>query len=153
MANKIIYLDNCCFNRPYDDQSSTIVHIETEAKLDIQTFVKEGKLDLAWSFMLDYENSQNPFTIRKIEIQLWESIASFHQEAMESIRDRAREIIELYNFDIKDAIHLACATHLQCHWFITTDKQMLKKRVDFNFEVMNPIDFIRIYGEEFYDKN
>ena len=31
-----IYLDNCCFNRPYDDQSYLIVHLETEAKLFIQ---------------------------------------------------------------------------------------------------------------------
>lgn len=127
MNNNTIYLDNCSFNRPYDDQSSTIVHIETEAKLDIQTFIKQRKLDLAWSFMLDYENSQTPFIIRRVEIQLWESLASIRQDAQDRIRERAREIIGLYNFGIKDAYHLACAVQMQCHWFITTDKHMLRK--------------------------
>ena len=27
-----LYLDNCCFNRPYDDQSSLPVYLETQAK-------------------------------------------------------------------------------------------------------------------------
>jgi hypothetical protein len=28
-----IYLDNCCFNRPFDDQGQIRIKIETEAKL------------------------------------------------------------------------------------------------------------------------
>ena len=31
-----VYLDNCCFNRPFDDQSQLRIRLETEAKLDIQ---------------------------------------------------------------------------------------------------------------------
>lgn len=31
-----LYLDNCVFNRPYDDQSSIRVRLEAEAKLNIQ---------------------------------------------------------------------------------------------------------------------
>ena len=31
-----IYLDNCCYNRPYDDQTYIRIHLETEAKLHIQ---------------------------------------------------------------------------------------------------------------------
>ena len=56
-----IYLDNCCFNRPFDDQSSLIVHFETEAKLYVQELILKGKLLLCWSFVLDYENAANPF--------------------------------------------------------------------------------------------
>ena len=33
-----LYLDNCCFNRPFDDQSQVKIHIEAQAKLDIQKF-------------------------------------------------------------------------------------------------------------------
>ncbi len=32
----LIYLDNCCFNRPFDDQKQIRIRIETEAKLYIQ---------------------------------------------------------------------------------------------------------------------
>ena len=31
-----IYLDMCCFNRPYDDQTQPRIRIETEAKVVIQ---------------------------------------------------------------------------------------------------------------------
>ena len=34
-----IYLDNCCFNRPYDDQSQLRISLETQAKLYIQGMI------------------------------------------------------------------------------------------------------------------
>lgn len=34
-----IYLDNCCFNRPYDDQSQIKIQLESEAKLEIQKHI------------------------------------------------------------------------------------------------------------------
>jgi hypothetical protein len=34
-----IYLDNCCFNRPYDNQENIKVQIETESKLYILSSV------------------------------------------------------------------------------------------------------------------
>ncbi len=43
----LIYLDTCCFNRPYDDQMQINARLETEAKLSIQEHVKRGQLDLA----------------------------------------------------------------------------------------------------------
>ena len=47
-----IYLDNCCFNRSYDDQSQPRVRIETQAKLFIQKMVFECKVELVWSYVL-----------------------------------------------------------------------------------------------------
>jgi hypothetical protein len=44
-----IYLDNCCFNRPYDDQTQIKIEVETKAKLFIQSQVENGSLELAWS--------------------------------------------------------------------------------------------------------
>lgn len=37
-----IYLDNCCFNRPYDNQSFVQIELETQAKLYIQYQIKQG---------------------------------------------------------------------------------------------------------------
>ena len=39
-----LYLDNCCFNRPYDSQSSIKVNLETRAKLHIQEEIKKALL-------------------------------------------------------------------------------------------------------------
>ena len=52
-----IYLDNCCFNRPFDDQSQIRIRLESEAKLKIQEEIRSGKIQLIWSYILDYENS------------------------------------------------------------------------------------------------
>lgn len=38
-----IYLDNCCFNRPFDNQSQTKIYIESQAKLEIQKSIKQGQ--------------------------------------------------------------------------------------------------------------
>lgn len=53
-----IYLDNCCYNRPFDDQSQIRIHLETQAKLYIQSKIREGTYDLVWSYILDYENGK-----------------------------------------------------------------------------------------------
>lgn len=45
-----VYLDNCCFNRPFDDQTQTRIRLEAEAKLDIQQRVTEKQIELTWSF-------------------------------------------------------------------------------------------------------
>ena len=68
MNRWIIYLDNCCYNRPYDDQTSESIRLESEAKLFIQDCIKRNIFDLAWSFILDFENSANPFDERRDSI-------------------------------------------------------------------------------------
>lgn len=60
-----IYLDNCCFNRPYDDQTYISISLETQAKLHIQDLIRKKQIELATSYMLVYENGQNPYEIRK----------------------------------------------------------------------------------------
>jgi len=48
-----IYLDMCCFNRPYDDQTQSRIRIETEAKIVIQQKIKDSEHELLWSSILD----------------------------------------------------------------------------------------------------
>ncbi|CAB1073200.1 hypothetical protein D1AOALGA4SA_1791 [Olavius algarvensis Delta 1 endosymbiont] len=71
-----IYLDNCCLNRPFDDQSSMRVKLEAEAKLFIQEKIITGNLQLVWSHILEYENMQNPFVERRNAIIEWKQIAT-----------------------------------------------------------------------------
>lgn len=73
-----IYLDNCCFNRPYDDQTQIRISLETQAKLYVQDLVKNKKLDPVTSYVLWYENGQNPIQmlnpidfIRRLEGDLY----------------------------------------------------------------------------------
>ena len=63
-----IYLDNCCYNRPFDEVRNVEIDMEIMAKLNIQHMVQQGKIELVWSYALTYENSLNPKIINKENI-------------------------------------------------------------------------------------
>jgi hypothetical protein len=137
-----VYLDNCCFNRPFDDQSQARIRIEAEAKLEIQRRIKEGKIELAWSYMLDYENQANPFEERRDVISRWKMAASVDVGASETIMRQARQIVA-NGLRSKDALHLACAIATGCDFFLTTDDFVLKRmRGRSEIVVIDPTQFI-----------
>lgn len=72
---RTIYLDMCCFNRPYDDQTQTRIRLETQAKLELQDHVKAGSCHLLWSAALDYECSRNPYPDNQLAITQWRWLA------------------------------------------------------------------------------
>ena len=63
-----VYLDNCCFNNTFDNQDDIKIKIESISKLFIQNLIKEKKLELAWSNLLETENDKNPFPERHLSI-------------------------------------------------------------------------------------
>jgi hypothetical protein len=138
-----IYLDNCCFNRPFDDQTQIRIRLETEAKLDIQNRIRSGNIELAWSYILDFENSKNPFPERKNRILSWKRIAS------EDIRETpdllvAAEMAASKGIKPLDSLHIACASMANCHFFLTTDDGILKKVETFRkLRIVDPIEFMK----------
>ena len=138
-----IYLDNCTFNRPFDDQSRVRIRIESEAKLYIQEKIKEGKYKLVWSYILDYENQQNPFVERRRVILKWKRLAEIDIEESEELIRKAKELKSI-GIKEKDALHVASAIQTGAKYFITTDDLIIKKLVtNEEIRVMNPMDFIR----------
>ena len=78
-----IYLDMCTLNRPFDNQEQMKIRLETEAKLHLQAGIREKRYALVWSYMLDYENSENPYDEKRNAIALWKNIAqdySLHRQ-------------------------------------------------------------------------
>lgn len=148
MTKLRIYMDNCCFNRPYDDQAYETIRLETEAKLYIQDCIKNRKLKLVWSFMLDFENSINPYEEQKDIIQEWKKASFIYVAADESIRDNAKKIAESFSIKPKDALHLSCAMHGKSDYFLTTDKPFQKRASSLkDISVLNPINFIMVWEE------
>jgi len=139
-----IYLDNCCFNRPYDDQRFLLVQLETEAKLFIQKAVLNETFELVWSYILDYENEANPYPNRKQAIAKWKKIAILDVNASETIVKCGKEIM-LKGVKKKDALHIACAMEAKCDFFLTTDKKILNTAFD-EIIVTSPLDFIKNLG-------
>jgi len=60
-----IYLDNSTLNRPFDDQSISKIRLETVATFFIFELIENKKLKLVNSSIIDYENSKNPFFLKK----------------------------------------------------------------------------------------
>ncbi len=139
-----IYLDNCCFNRPYDDQKQIRISLETQAKLYIQDLVKNKKLNLVTSYVLWYENSQNPYETKRMAISefLRKNSAEYIDiDKMDIIKSKAEEIMKT-GIKMKDAYHVACALYSSCDYFLSTDDRLLKYKTS-EIQMLNPIDFIR----------
>ena len=43
-----VYLDNCCYNRPFDPQDQLRVAIETSAKMRVQALMRSGQDYTEW---------------------------------------------------------------------------------------------------------
>ncbi|MBS1249176.1 MAG: hypothetical protein MAG431_00749 [Chloroflexi bacterium] len=137
-----LYFDNCCFNRPFDDQSSLTIRLETEAKVHIQTAIRAGEYALGWSYMLDYENAANPLEERRSEIQKWETLADSFVVESPAILEMMQEIVSV-GIKPLDALHVACAMELECQYFLTVDKGVLNRaQAITGIQIVNPIDFV-----------
>ena len=139
-----VYLDTCCYNRPYDDQTQLRINLEAQAKLFIQKQIVDGKLKLIYSFISVYENSQNPYSIRKNAISDFFSNASIYisEDNVNVIKQRASEIMKT-GIKTKDALHISCAIEGKADYFVTTDIRLLKYSSD-EVKIINPIDLITI---------
>ena len=138
-----IYLDNSCFNRPFDDQKQLRIKLETEAKLNIQERIFQKEIELTWSYILDFENEANPFEQRKLVIKGWKNYASVDTDETKEIVKKAESFHKM-GIRSKDSIHLACAISMRCEYFLTTDDELIKKASGINeIKITDPISFIK----------
>lgn len=139
----LIYLDLCCFNRPFDDQGQLVVRLQTEAKLHVQQAIQHGDMSLAWSAMMDLENSTNPDYDRRTAISGWKAAASVDVDTSPDVETVAEELVRV-SIKPMDALHVASAIKAGAAWFLTTDKALLRKmKNDQRIQVADPVDFIR----------
>jgi predicted nucleic acid-binding protein len=142
-----IYFDNCSYNRPFDDQTQLSVRLETEAVLFIQQIVKDAEVDLLWSAILDFEIKKSPFENRRESIDEFRKLAHSIVGVTPTIEKEAKRL-QAQGLAIIDSLHLACATLAGCDFFITVDKRILNNQTPM-IVVVNPIQFVNIYEENF----
>lgn len=137
-----VYLDNCMFNRPFDNQSNMNVWLETQAKLYIQALIRQKRLKLAWSYMLDLENDLNPHEERRIAIGKWRDLSSLDIEESEKLLAEAQFFLDL-GIKAKDALHVACAVMTKSDYFLSTDIKLIKKlKTQDKIKSVNPLTFM-----------
>jgi hypothetical protein len=76
---KRLYLDNCCYNRPYDDLTQECVHLESEA---IVAIIKRGQQHIDEIVGSDYtkEKYNHPdLSLEEIDILLRTNKKPIHE--------------------------------------------------------------------------
>lgn len=143
-----IYLDNCCYNRPYDDQSDLKISIETQAKIKIQNLIVNKELELATSYVLRTENSRNTVESKRENINNYideNTTVYVDIKHFEEI-DREAEAIIASGIKYMDTCHVACAKFADCDYFISTDRRLLRYK-DEKISLVDPIEFIDILND------
>jgi predicted nucleic acid-binding protein len=149
MVKRRIYLDNCCYLRPFDNQEQKSIFDETVAKLYIQDLVKYDCLTLVYSYISLDEIQENKAQAVKASILKFISgnaSAYVGREYLDASVQIAGEITKtgVKNFD---ALHVACAIIAKCDYFITTDIRLLKYKTD-KITLINPVDFVKLLKGE-----
>ncbi|NOS73889.1 MAG: PIN domain-containing protein [Methyloglobulus sp.] len=138
-----IYLDNCCLNRPFDDQSNPRIHLEAEAVKAIITMCEQGNWLLISSHVLIYEINNAPDRQRANIINMINQLSKEVIPITENIRQRAKTF-EKGGLQAFDALHLASAEE-NADVFLTTDDQFLKKARQISgltIKVSNPLHWL-----------
>jgi predicted nucleic acid-binding protein len=141
-----IYLDSCCLNRPFDDQSQDRVRLESEAILLILAHVEKGEWIWISSELVIVEIEQTPDIKRRQRTLM----LIRHVDESVTISDdavRRSKTIEKLGFSGFDALHLACAENEKADIFLTTDDKLLKraKRLssELSVRVENPLSWLK----------
>jgi predicted nucleic acid-binding protein len=121
-----IYLDNCCLQRPLDNQSQPRIRVETEAVLVILAAVQSKEVCLLGSEALDFEVERIPDLTRRTEIQAVLALASEYLQISETTEALALTFEE-QGIRSMDAIHLALASVAKADFFCTSDDKFFRK--------------------------
>jgi predicted nucleic acid-binding protein len=140
-----LYLDNCCYNRPYDDQSQERIHLEGEAVLAIINKREQNDNAIIGSLALYLEIEQ----IGNIEKQ--EKVKSFYEQTIDGkiryntdILRRVKELSEQSNIRTLDRFHLSFAEYAGVDVLLTTDDKFEKacSKLNLKIKVMNPLKYL-----------
>lgn len=139
-----LYLDTCCLNRPFDDQSQPRVFLESEAVLAILAQVASGTHQLASSEVLNFEIQRIADQTRREGVMHFLGYADHYLPLTPEVEARAN-LLHQWGFKKLDALHLATAEIMQADMFLSTDDRLLAKAQSggspIQVSVLNPSQF------------
>jgi predicted nucleic acid-binding protein len=137
-----IYLDVCCFCRPFDDQTSNRIRVETEAVIAILKRCTDDWA-LIGSEVIEFEISGISDEERRKNVRSLMQFAHEHVNLDPDLVTRARSFHE-QGLETFDSLHLACAERAGAV-FLTTDDaliKVIKKHADkVIIETRNPVEW------------
>lgn len=121
-----IYLDVCCLNRPFDDQSQDRVHLESEAVLTVLNHCLNADWNLMGSEVIDIEISKIPDDEKQLKVSFLASMRQSYIIVDEAVTRRAYEL-KKSGFRPFDALHIACAEKGKADILLSTDDNLIRK--------------------------
>lgn len=121
-----LYLDNCCLQRPLDDQTQPRIRVETEAVLAILAAAQAGDVQLVSSEVLELEIAQIPDEQRRSEAEAILRISNERLIASDPAIAHA-ESLEASGLGAIDALHVAVASEGRVDYLVTCDDRLLKR--------------------------
>jgi hypothetical protein len=140
-----LYLDSCCYNRPYDDQTQERIHLEGEAVLAIIHKGKENNDEIIGSPVLDFELEQITDNDKQEKVKdFYEQTINREMGYNSGIFKRVKELSEQSNIRTLDRFHLCFAENAGVDVLLTTDDKFEKacSKLNLGIKVMNPLDFL-----------
>ena len=139
-----LYLDNCCYSRPFDGLTQEKNNLESQAIKVIINKYCNNEFKIYTSDVLIFEINKIKDEIkRKKVLEVYNKLKLTNIKASDKIIKRAYEIRK-YNIKDMDSLHIAYAESFNIDYFITTDKLLINafKRAGLKMKVMNPIEFV-----------
>lgn len=136
-----IYLDNCCYNRPYDDLKQDRIRLEAEAVMSILRLAEIGEWNILGSDVLDVEINKIKNIERRQRVALLYHIIDDKIEYTNRIRELALEIQKSANIKLYDSLHLASAVIGKADVFLSTDDKLIKacRKLTLDICIANPV--------------
>ena len=141
-----IYLDTCCLQRPFDDQTQPRIRVETEAVIAILSAVQAGDLILLTSEVLEFEIWRIPDEQRRREASAILALASERLVVTET-NEASATALERPGISSMDALHVALASEAAADYFATTDDKLLKRLKALKVITCNPISLLDLLSE------
>jgi predicted nucleic acid-binding protein len=141
-----IYLDACCLNRPFDDQTQDRIRLETEAILLIMNHLYRKEFKWIGSDVLNFEIDQISDLGHRNRVKLLFMYIHQYIRIEQTEVDRAK-YLESLGFGSFDALHIVCAESGEADIFLTTDDKLLKKAKRFSrklhVKIINPLMWLK----------
>ncbi len=144
MPHMIIYLDNCCYNRPFDDQTQERIHLESEAILTVLKMGQMKKVIIIGSEILELEINRMIDENKKRKVLDLYKVAGMQILYTDKIRKRSADIMSVSKIRTFDSLHIAAAEEANADILLTTDDKFEKmaEKLDLKTRVVNPLRFV-----------
>ena len=142
-----IYLDTCCYSRPYDDKRQPQILREVSAIETILGYLQSRQWHWITSEVIVFEVNRNPNLTQREDIK--KLLRNAHQyvpvEATEELRSAQ---LESFRFKPLDALHIACAENANANILLTTDRRMLRRAKNYHFQLRVRVENPHIWLQE-----